>query len=101
MRGATWWWDRTLALPLPVLDQLGDAADLLHVLAGHLVALLPVVVAADAAVLPLGRRRRHHLHEVAVVRHPHLEERVQVVRRSPAEHPARRDDVDYEEVFHR
>ena len=32
-------WPGELALPLPVLDELGDAADLLHVLARHLVAL--------------------------------------------------------------
>ena len=31
--------DQELALPLPVLDELLDGADLLHVLAGHLVAL--------------------------------------------------------------
>ena len=52
-------------------------------------SLLAVVVAADAAVLPLGGGRRNHLDEVAVVRHPHLQERVQVVRRAPAEHPER------------
>ena len=76
-----------LALPLPVLDHVLGTGQGLHLLAGELVKLVPVVVAADAAVLALGGGGRDDLHEVAIVHHPHAEEGVHVVAGAPAEDP--------------
>jgi hypothetical protein len=49
--------------------------------------LVPVVVAADTAVLALDGGGRHDLDEVSIESEPHAEEGVDVVGGAPAEDP--------------
>ena len=75
-----------LALPLPLVDHVGGSESLL-VLAGEVVVLVAVVVAAHAAVLTLDGRGGHDLDEVAVEGHPDFKEGVHVVGGAPSEDP--------------
>jgi len=76
---------------LPVADQLIGRGLQAEVLAGELVPLVAVVVAADAAVLAEGGRRRDHLDKVAVVGNPNAQVGVNVIRFAPAEDPVVRN----------
>ena len=68
-----------LALPLPLVDHVGARGQKVLVLAGELIVLVSVVVAADTAVLSLDGRGGHDLDEVTVEDHPDAEEGVNVV----------------------
>ncbi len=68
-----------LALPLPLVDHVCAGGQKVLVLSGELVVLVPVVVAADAAVLALDGWGGHDLDEVTIEDHPDAEEGVNVV----------------------
>ncbi len=68
-----------LALPLPLVNHVCAGAQKVLVLSGELVVLVPVVVAADTAVLALDGWGGHDLDEVTIVDHPDAEEGVNIV----------------------
>ncbi len=74
------------ALKLPVFDEVFNAFYQGAVLAGELVHLVAVVVAADAAVLPEGRGARDDLEEAAVEGHQRHHRELHVVARAPSKH---------------
>ena len=58
-----------------------------QVLANELIKRTPVVVAADATVLPLDRGRWNDFGKVAIVRDPDLQEGVDLVGGAPTHDP--------------